>query len=118
MNEKEIAHQRNDLGRDVTFPSRDKWYRPSRKRKGGFAGDPLFRDKVASYIESIPDGFVGMKHCPACEGVLCGICGKCHELDRRSFRSDPACPNARHMLDTDDTDCLAWSYAYLYLKEA
>ena len=117
MNEKEIAHQRNDKGRDATFPSRDKWYKPSRKRKGGL-NDPLFRDKVADSIESIPDGFVGMKHCPACEGVLCGICGKCHELDRRDWRRDPACPQAHYMRDTDETDCLAWTYAYHFLKDA
>lgn len=116
MNDKEIAHQRNDLGRDTTFPSRDRMYRPGRKKKG-VTGDPLFRDKVAASIESIPVDFAGMKHCPACEGVSCGVCGKCHDLDRRDWHKNPACPEAHHMLDSD-TECVAWSYAYLFLKQA
>jgi hypothetical protein len=116
MNEDEIraaAHKRNDEGRHKQFPSRDKYYRA--KHNSRMFGDEFFRDKVASYIDSIPLNPARLKHCPACEGVLCDLCGKCHELDRQDWRVDLACPVAHHMHDEDA--CVTWAYAYLFLKD-
>jgi len=117
MDEKEIrerAHQRNDRGRDTTFPSRDKQYRA--KKDSRIFGDELFRDKVANYIDSIPLDPARLKHCPACESVLCGLCGECHEFDRKSFRVGPTCPIG-HLMHQEDL-CVTWAYAYIFLQDA
>ena len=109
MSEEEIretAHKRNDKGRDKTFPSRDKFR----------IGDELFRDRIASHIDSIPLDPAKLKSCPACESVLCGLCGKCHEFDRQSFLVGPTCPCAHHMHQGDL--CVAWAYAYVFLQDA
>jgi hypothetical protein len=117
MSEEEIretAHKRNDKGRDKTFPSRDKLYKA--KKGSRLLGDKLFRDRVASHIDSIPLDPAKLKHCPACESVLCGLCGKCHEFDRKSFHVGPTCPISQHM--HQDDLCVAWSYAYIFLQDA
>ena len=72
MSEEEIrkvAHQRNDKGRDPNHPSRDKLY--TGKGDSVLFTDPCFRDKVASYIDSMPVDPAQLSPCPACEGVLC-----------------------------------------------
>lgn len=117
MSEEEIretAHKRNNKGRNKTFPNRDKIYKA--KRGSRLLGDELFRDRVASYIDSIPLDPTKLKSCPACEGVLCGLCGKCHELDRKDWHTSPACPIAQH-IHQDDL-CVAWAYAYIFLGDA
>ncbi len=109
---REMAHKRNDRGRDPAFPSRDTLYRA--KKGSRVLGDEHFRDTVAGYIESIPLDRTMLQSCPACEGVLCGLCGKCHELDRKDWHTSVACPAARHIYQNDR--CVAWSYAYIFLK--
>ena len=104
---RETAHKRNDKGRDKAVPSRDK----------NRIGDALFRDRVASHIDRIPLDPAKLKYCPACESVLCGICSKCHEIDRKSFRTGPTCPCAYHLHQGDDL-CTAWLYAYIFLQDA
>lgn len=115
------AHQRNDGGRDPLNPGRDKHYRAMKGSK--LLGDPLFRDKVALYIDSIPLNPVELKHCPGCEGVLCEVCGKCHDLDRKLDKRHPngefvslPCPAMQHMHQNDG--CVAWTYAYVFLRDA
>jgi uncharacterized protein with PIN domain len=93
-----VAHKRNDQGRDPTFPGRDKLFKQKRKNKKGsiLLGDEHFRDKVAEFIDSIPLDPSKLKHCQACEGVLCGLCGRCHEMDRKHWHHSVACPSAQH----------------------
>lgn len=122
MDEDEVrakAHKRNNGARDPQYPSRDKYYKA--KKDSGLLGDPLFRDKVASYIDSTPLDPARLKHCPACEGVLCEVCGCCHDLDRKLDQRKPsgefvslACPAWHHVHQNDV--CVAWAYAYLFLK--
>jgi hypothetical protein len=114
-NIRKIAHQRNDKGRDTTFPSRDKWFK-GKKKRSILLGDEHFRDKVADFIDNIPLDPRKLKHCPACEGVLCGLCGRCHELDRIDWHHSVACPAARHPLDSEP--CGTWMYAYIFLRDA
>lgn len=85
--------------------------------------DPLFRDKIAGYIDSIPLDPAKLKHCQACEGVLCGLCGKCHDLDRKLDKRRPdgefvslPCPAMQHMQMGDG--CVTWVYAYVFLRDA
>jgi hypothetical protein len=59
---------------------------------------------------------IGMKYCPACESALCGICGQCHELDHEFLFIGPHCPMA---VETSGlSPCVAWSWAYLFLRRA
>ena len=123
MNEEEeesiraVAHKRNDLGRDATFPSRDKLFKRKRKKGGSILlGDEHFRDKVARFIDSIPLDPRKLKHCSACEGVLCGLCERCHELDRKDWHHSVACPAAKHPLHSEP--CGTWMYAYIFLMDA
>ena len=117
MDEDEVrakAHERNDLGRDPQYPSRDKYYRAMHYSRQ--FGDPLFRDKVAGLIDSIPLNPAMLKHCPACEGVLCGLCGQCHELDRQDWHNGRDCPAVQYL--SDEGDCVVWASAYIFLKDA
>jgi hypothetical protein len=111
---REMAHKRNDKGRDKAFPCRDKFY--TEEKGSSVFSDEHFRDKVASYIDSIPLDPTKLKSCPACEGVLCGLCGKCHDLERKDWHHDPECPAAHHMHQGDL--CSAWVFAYHFLKDA
>lgn len=113
MNEAAIrkrAHERNDKGRDPIAPGQDKY------RIGG----DLFRDRIASHIDHIPLNPARLAFCPACESVACGVCGKCHELDRQSFRTGPTCPCARHLYSGDHQSnlCRAWLYALTFVRDA
>lgn len=123
MDEEEVrakAHERNNAGRDTKFPSRDKHYKA--KKDSRLLGDPLFRDRVASHIDDTPLDPAKLKHCPACEGVVCEVCGKCHDLDRKLDQRKPsgefvslACPAIHHMHQNDI--CVAWVYAYMFLRD-
>ena len=78
--------------------------------------DQTFYRAIKTHVAEIPLDPRKMQSCPACESVLCGICGACHELDRRFLFVGPTCPVAQ---ETDGTTpCVAWSWAYLFLKDA
>ncbi len=118
MREEEIRERaltRNDKGRDKDFPGRDKFY--TEEKGSSVFSDEHFRDKVASFIDSIPLDPTKLKSCSACEGVVCGLCGKCHDLDRKDWHSqDPRCP-LLHLMHQGD-QCRAWVFAYHFLKDA
>jgi hypothetical protein len=125
MNEQEIraiAHARNDKGRHPTIRSADKWYltdpKKRRKRDDRSSTDVLLRDRVAEYIDNIPiEDPSKLSMCPTCEGVLCGLCGKCHDLDNRNpYRHERACPAVHYMHHGDL--CITWATAYDFLRDA
>src|SRR5260370_18282476 len=64
------------------------------------------KEAAIALIPTLPLTWVGIPSCPACERVLCGVCGHCHGLDL--LRSHPACPD-----DNSDMghDCVAWYQA-------
>jgi hypothetical protein len=64
------------------------------------------KEAAIALIPTLPLTRVGIPSCPACERVLCGVCGHCHGLDL--LRSHPACPD-----DNSDMghDCVAWYQA-------
>jgi hypothetical protein len=44
------------------------------------------------------------------------VCGRCHELDHEFLFIGPHCPMA---VETSGlTPCVAWSWAYLFLRKA
>ena len=64
------------------------------------------KEAAIALIPTLPLTWVGIPSCPACERVLCGVCGHCHGLDLLPSR--PECPG-----DNDDMgrDCVAWYQA-------
>ena len=65
--------------------------------------DDVGDSRIAAFIDELPLSQVGMAYCPACESVLCGVCGDCHSWDLQI--SDPECPNDH---DTTGRDCVFW----------
>ncbi len=58
---------------------------------------------IHTSIDEMPLPWVGRPYCPACESVLCGVCGECHSHDLHINDSD--CPNDH---DTMGRDCFVW----------
>ena len=77
----------------------------------------MFHLNVWTYIMSIPLEPAGVQRCPACEGRLCGVCGQCHDIDRRDYLHQPACPLEKST-PKGDSPCNAWYEAYFYLRLA
>lgn len=71
---------------------------------------------IKGYLQEIPVRRVGMPYCRTCESALCGICGKCHELDREFLFIGIPCTVAVHTRGM--SLCVAWSWAYLFLRKA
>ena len=74
------------------------------------------REATTHYIGEIPISRIGLKHCPVCESVSCGVCGQCHENDRRFLFVGMPCPMA--VPNGEDTLCVAWSWAYQFIRDA
>jgi hypothetical protein len=71
---------------------------------------------IRRYLMEIPVNRIGMKYCPVCESVACGVCGKCHELDHEFLFIELDCPLA---VETRGMSaCVAWSWAYIFLRRA
>jgi hypothetical protein len=72
---------------------------------------PDMIEMAVQLVAEIPTSRVGMPYCPACESVLCGVCGKCHELD---ILYDIDCPLAPYDGDFQikTRACSAWNLAY------
>jgi hypothetical protein len=75
-----------------------------------------FYAAIKTYLFERPVSSIGLKHCPACESAICGICGKCHELDHEFLFVGRSCPIAVETSGT--TPCVAWSWAYIFLRKA
>jgi hypothetical protein len=67
--------------------------------------DAVFTATIHAYIDEMPLTEVGMPYCPACESVLCGVCGDCHSFD---LFDRPECPMDN---DTTGSTCVAWYQA-------
>lgn len=65
--------------------------------------DAVITARIRAYIDEIPSSPVGMKYCPACESLSCGVCGDCHNFD--AMPRQPLCP-----LDNENEgrDCVEW----------
>ncbi len=77
--------------------------------------DQVFALRVDKHLAAIPLDIQGMGICPACEGVLCPLCGGCHEPDKVISFVGPRCPV---QVEQEDRACTAWVYAYQFLKSA
>jgi hypothetical protein len=83
---------------------------------GQHVQDQQFEARIKNHLQEIPVSRVGLQYCPACESALCGVCGKCHELDHEILFVGPHCPLA---VETSGmSPCVAWSWAYIFLRRA
>ena len=78
--------------------------------------DTTVEREIVAIVPSIPLSLTGMPYCEACESVLCGVCGRCHEDTKQFVFIEPRCPVA--VPNMERPGCLAWSYAYQFLSQA
>lgn len=71
---------------------------------------PHLIQAAVQLVPTISLSMAGQPYCPACESVLCGACGQCHELDLHPGES------CATLEDADDpgmgADCAAWFQAH------
>src|SRR5215471_18849753 len=59
---------------------------------GQHVDDKAFYDAVHTNILAMPTDRTGLKYCPACESAACGVCGQCHQLDKKILFVGANCP--------------------------
>jgi hypothetical protein len=80
-----------------------------------------FNQAVSQHIATLSLDMTTYRPCPACESALCGVCGRCHEVDHEILFVGPRCPVAAPTDGAEEPEeiaCVAWCWGFLFLRDA